>query len=185
MAVKTATRERRKATPLTPHKTKAPKPPKTKAKPLTTHKATTRPPAKVATRAMPNSYFKLVGQFPLTRIRDDAHLRAAQAVIDGLLREHLDRGGEAYLDALTDLVGRYEDEHEPIPDAPEADVLRVLMTANRLSQQDLARAVGIAQSTLSAVLNGARKLTKGQVITLARYFHVAPAAFLPARSGRT
>ena len=81
-------------------------------------------------------------------------------------------------------MGRYEDEHEPIPDAPEADVLRVLMAANGLSQEDLARAVGIAQSTIS-VLNGARKLTKGQVITLARYFHVAPAAFLPARSGRT
>jgi plasmid maintenance system antidote protein VapI len=53
------------------------------------------------------------------------------------------------------------------------------MSANRLSQPKLAKAVGIAQSTISAVLNGSRSLTKDQAITLARHFGVSPAAFLP------
>jgi HTH-type transcriptional regulator / antitoxin HigA len=53
------------------------------------------------------------------------------------------------------------------------------MRANGLTQTELAKSVGIAQSTISAVLSGARSLTKGQVLKLAKYFKVTPAAFLP------
>jgi HTH-type transcriptional regulator/antitoxin HigA len=127
----------------------------------------------------PDTYFDQVRRFPLTHIRDDDHLNAALGVIDRLLREGPDAGREAYLDALTDLVEIYEREHIPIPDASESDVLRALMTANRLSQPMLAKKTGIAQSTISAVLNGTRSLTKAQVITLAKLFRVSPAAFLP------
>jgi HTH-type transcriptional regulator / antitoxin HigA len=139
--------------------------------------------AKTPVRSLPGSYFELVKQFPLTHIRDDDQLKAAQEVIDRLLEERLDRGGEEYLDALTDLVEIYEDENEPIPDASEADVLRELMRSNGLSQMRLAKAVGISQSTISAVLNGTRSLTKEQVVALAQFFHVSPAAFLPAQAG--
>jgi HTH-type transcriptional regulator/antitoxin HigA len=135
---------------------------------------------KTATRSLPDTYFALVRSFPLTHIRDDNHLRAAQEVIDRLLQEDQDQGAQAYLDVLADLVESYEEEHVPIPDASEADVLRELMRAGGLSQAKLAKAAGIAQSTLSAVLSGTRSLTKEQVIKLARYFHVSPAAFLPA-----
>jgi HTH-type transcriptional regulator / antitoxin HigA len=131
-------------------------------------------------RTLPASYYRLVKRFPLTHVRDGAHLEAATGVIDGLLREHLDEGGREYLDALTDLVETYEAEHVPIPDAPEADVLRELIRASGLSQPKLAKEVGIAQSTISAVLAGGRSLTKEQVVTFARFFRVSPAAFLPA-----
>jgi len=76
-------------------------------------------------------------------------------------------------------VEKYEDEHEPIPDASEVDVLCELMRANGLSQMALASKVGISQSTISAVLNGTRSLTKEQVVTLARFFKIGPAALLP------
>jgi HTH-type transcriptional regulator / antitoxin HigA len=66
-----------------------------------------------------------------------------------------------------------------MPDVSEADVLRELMRSNRLSQLQLAKAVGMAQSTVSAVLTGARSLTKGHVLKLAKFFGIAPAAFLP------
>ncbi len=65
-------------------------------------------------------------------------------------------------------------------DASEADVLRALMQAHRLSQARLAKQASIAQSTISAVLNGGRSLTKAQVSRLARLFGVSPAAFFPA-----
>ena len=58
-------------------------------------------------------------------------------------------------------------------------MLRELMRGRGLSQPQLAKQVGIAQSTISAVLSGARSLTKEQVIALARFFNVSPAAFLP------
>jgi HTH-type transcriptional regulator/antitoxin HigA len=127
-----------------------------------------------------DTYLDRVKRFPLTRVRSRAHLAAAVRVLDRLLREDLDRGGREYLDALTTLVGAYEAEHVAIPDASEADVLRELMRANGLTQPKLASLVGISQSTISAVLNGSRSLTKVQVVALAKFFGVSPAAFLPA-----
>ncbi len=134
---------------------------------------------KTSGKSLPDTYFALVQQFPLTHIRNHTHLKAAQQMIDRLLEEKLDKGGREYLDALTDLVETYEDAHEVFADASEADVLRELMRANDLSQPALAKAVGIAQSTVSAVLNGTRSLTRAQIVRLAAFFQVSPAAFLP------
>jgi HTH-type transcriptional regulator/antitoxin HigA len=134
---------------------------------------------KTERKPMPDTYFKLVKRFPLTRIRDDDHLDEAVEVIDRLLEEELDEGAQAYLDVLTDLVEDYEDEHVSIPDASEADVLRELMRMHGLSQGKLAKAIGIAQSTISAVLGGTRKLTKEHVVKLAAYFKVPASVFLP------
>ncbi|HWG45374.1 MAG TPA: helix-turn-helix domain-containing protein [Gemmataceae bacterium] len=134
---------------------------------------------KITPWVMPDTYFDLVKRFPLTHLRDDHHLDAAQKILDRLLQEDLDEGAQEYLDVLTDLVEDYEEEHVPISDASEADVLRELMRSNGLSQPKLAKAAGIAQSTLSAVLNGTRSLTKNQVVKLAKFFHISPAAFLP------
>src|SRR5260370_29404214 len=103
---------------------------------------------KTAKRTLPDTYFKLVRKFPLTQIRDDAHLEEAQEFLDRLLQGELDEGAQAYLDVLTDLVESYEEEHVPIPDASEADVLREVMRSNGLTQTRLAKEVGISQSTL-------------------------------------
>src|ERR1051326_4713066 len=130
-------------------------------------------------RSSLDTYFRLVKQFPLVHIRDEKHMDAAQAVIDRLLEQKLDKGAEEYLDVLTDLVEAYEEKHHPFADASEADVLRELMRANGLSQVRLAKKTGISQSTISAVCNGVRSLTKEQVVTMARFFHVSPGAFLP------
>jgi HTH-type transcriptional regulator / antitoxin HigA len=134
---------------------------------------------KTAKRSLPDAYFELVRQFPLIHIRDSAHLAAAETMLRRLLERELDQGEQEYLDVLADLIEKYEADHEPIPDASEADVLRLLMESNGLSQMALARKVGIAQSTISAVLHGTRSLTKEHVITLARFFNVGPGAFLP------
>ncbi len=101
---------------------------------------------------VPDTYLKLVKRFPLIHIRDDAHLDAALELLSELLRQERDVGTREYLDVLTDLVAAYEDEHVPMPDVSEADVLRELMRSNRLSQMQLAKSVGMAQSTISAVL---------------------------------
>jgi HTH-type transcriptional regulator/antitoxin HigA len=124
------------------------------------------------------TYLKLVRKFPLRSLRNDSDLGAAQAVLDALLRAVLDAGGRDYFDALTDLIETYEREAHPMPDAPESDVLRLLMESNNLSQSQLAEKVGIAQSTISAVLNGTRGLTRLHIVKLARFFNVSPVAFL-------
>jgi HTH-type transcriptional regulator/antitoxin HigA len=134
---------------------------------------------KTTRKTLPDTYFELVKQFPLRHIEDEAHAEAAQEMLDQLLQKALDSGEQAYLDVLTDLFEAYEEDQVTIPDVSEADILRNLMTSNGFSQPALAKKVGIAQSTISAVLNGSRSLTKEQVLTLAKFFHVSPGAFLP------
>lgn len=131
-------------------------------------------------QALPDAYFRLIRELPLRSIRSESELDAAQAMVNRLLRQRLDRGARLYLDALTDLIETYEGKAHPIPDASEAELLQMLMDSNGVSQSELARQVGISQSTLSAVLGGARTLTKDQVVSLARRFRLSPAAFLPA-----
>ena len=50
---------------------------------------------KIARRTLPATYFALVKLFPLTHIRDDAHLNAAQKKIDQLLEANLDEGARS------------------------------------------------------------------------------------------
>ena len=130
--------------------------------------------------AMPDSYFELVKRFPLTHIRSLRHLGQAIALVDELLQKRLDRGAQEYLDALSDLIATYEDEHAPIPDASESDVLRELMRSSGRKQMALSKAVGISQSTLSAILTGEREMTKSHMIALAKFFNVPPSVFLPS-----
>jgi HTH-type transcriptional regulator/antitoxin HigA len=134
---------------------------------------------KGAAYRVPDTYWELLKRFPLIHIRDETHLDESLEVLNELLRQDRDEGAQEYLDVLTDLVAAYEDEHVPMGDVSEADVLRELMRSNGLSQVELAKAVGIAQSTISAVLTGARSLTKGHVLKLAKFFGIGPAAFLP------
>ena len=85
---------------------------------------------------------------PLAVIKSEDHLEAAQAVLDRLLAKgDLDDGEQMYLDALSDLVACYEDEHHPIAPASDADMLRHLMEAKGVSQTKVSRETGIAKST--------------------------------------
>ena len=111
-------------------------------------------PLKATSRRIPDTYLKLVKRFPLIHIRDERHLHDALELLNELLKHDQDPGIQEYLNVLTDLIAAYEDEHVPIADVSEADVLRELMRSNGLSQTALTKAVGIAQSTISAVLTG-------------------------------
>lgn len=104
-----------------------------------------------------DAYLELVQAFPLASIKSDEHLDAAQEVMDQLLaKSQLDDGEEMYLDALSDLMTAYEDEHHPIAPPSDADMLRHLMEAKDITQAQLSRATGIAKSTICEVLAGKR-----------------------------
>ena len=136
---------------------------------------------KGSTKQTKDTYLELVRRCPLRPIRTEAELDRAQAMLNELLdRDALDAGEGDYLDVLGDLVERYEDKAHPIPtdDLTEAEMLEHLIEAKGVKQVDVARGAGIAESTLSEVLAGKRKLTRGQVEKLARYFRVGPSVFL-------
>lgn len=79
---------------------------------------------KATSRRVPDAYLELVKRFPLIHIRDERHLDEALEVLNELLRHDRDQGIPEYLDVLTERVAAYEDEHVPIADVSEADVLR-------------------------------------------------------------
>lgn len=120
-----------------------------------------------------DSYLDLVLAFPLAVIKSEDHLEAAQAVLDRLLAKgDLDDGEQMYLDALSDLVACYEDEHHPIAPASDADMLRHLMEAKGVSQTKVSRETGIAKSTISEVLAGRRPFSRQMIRKLAAFFKV-------------
>ena len=124
-------------------------------------------------------YLDLVRQFPLRPLRTDAELDAAIAVMDGLIDQaKLKVAEQDYLDVLSDLVEAYEDDAKPMPPVSDANLLRFLIDQKGVTQARVATDAGIAESTVSEVLAGKRKLNRTQIAKLARYFHVEPGAFL-------
>lgn len=124
-------------------------------------------------------YLALIHRFPLRRLRDDAELDLAIAIVDALVdRDDLDPSEEEYLDVLGDLVERYEQEHHPIPPATDAELLRYLIESREVTQAQVAAGTGIAESTISEVLAGKRALNRRHITELARFFRVDPGAFL-------
>jgi HTH-type transcriptional regulator/antitoxin HigA len=120
-----------------------------------------------------DSYLELVLAFPLAPISSDEHLEEAQEVMDRLLAKgQLLHGEEMYLDALSDLVAAYEDEHHAIEPASDADMLRHLMEAKGVTQVQLHRDAGMAKSTISEVLAGKRAFSRQMIRKLADYFKV-------------
>ena len=123
-------------------------------------------------------YLELVTLFPLRPIRTDTELDAAIRVINMLLDQgRRSKAEEDYLDVLSDLVEVYEDEHIPIGPVSDADMLQSFLDDWRLTQAQVAKATGIAESTISEVLSGKRKLNRKQIGKLAKYFRVSPEAF--------
>lgn len=125
-----------------------------------------------------DEYLGLIMKFPLTSIRSGDDLEAAQEVMDRLLTKgDLSSGEELYLDALSDLVAAYEDDHYAIPPASDADMLRHLMEAKGVSQIELHRSTKIPKSTISEILNGKKQFSRQIIVTLSSYFGVEKSIF--------
>ena len=131
------------------------------------------------TCAVPDSYLALVKRHPLRSIRDKTDLDKAQAVIDELLREELDDGKQAYLDALSDLVIVYEQEHHPVAPLPPHELLAQMLQERGMSQAELARTVGLAKATVSDLATGKRRFTVKQMHAVASVFGLPGTVFLP------
>lgn len=85
--------------------------------------------------------------------------------------------GEATLaELLTLLIEEFEDRNYQLKAATPVEVLLELMEANGLKQKDLSEIFG-AESTVSAVINGKRDMTREHIKKLSDRFNVSPAVF--------
>jgi len=126
-------------------------------------------------------YLELIQEFPLRRIQNDDELADAIHVIDSLIDlDKLTKAEDDYLDILSNLVYEFEKEHIPMGNTPAHEMLAYFMELKELTQAQVSKGAGIAVSTVSELLSGKRKLTRGQIEKLAKFFHTSPAVFLPA-----
>ena len=139
---------------------------------------------KVRAAAIPDSYWALVKWHPLRSIRTESDLDAAQVIIDTLLREHLEEGSQAYLDALSDLVMVYEQEHHAVTALSPHELLAHMLEERGMSQADLARTTGLAKATVSDLATGKRPFTVNQIHTAANIFGLPGTVFLPKTANR-
>ena len=133
-----------------------------------------------AVRRADPAYLALFRAFPIRPIRSEKELDAAIAVARDLFcrRAPLNTHEQDYLDVLSHEIERYEAEVYPIPSISDAAMLRHLLEAQGASLSATAEATGIATSTLSAVVNGKRKLNVQHIRRLAAHFGVEPSVFL-------
>ena len=126
-----------------------------------------------------DSYMNCLAKFlPLTSIKNDEHLSHASNVVDELIALDRDLGQEEYLDALTDLIEAYEDNHVEIEHSTPHEMLEHLIAARGLTQITVAKGAGVSKSTISEILSGKDRLSKRVAFKLADFFSVSPVLFL-------
>jgi HTH-type transcriptional regulator/antitoxin HigA len=115
----------------------------------------------------------------VTSIHDEEDYRRARSIVEALLEvigDDEDHPLAEVLDYLSDKIGRYEDEHVPIPEAAPREVLRLLLEQHRLKQEDLADCA--PPSRIPEILAGRRGISKETAQKLARRFNVDASLFL-------
>lgn len=77
---------------------------------------------------------------------------------------------------LTLLIENFEDKNYQLKASTPIEILQELMESNDLKQKDLVDIFG-AESTVSAVLNGKRDMTREHIKRLSKRFQVSPEVF--------
>jgi HTH-type transcriptional regulator/antitoxin HigA len=125
-------------------------------------------------------YLQLVRECPLRIIRTEAEYRRAITMLDSLsdLGPARTEDETEYLLALALFVEKYEQAHEPASSAAGVEILGYLIETHGVKQGDVAVGTGLADSTVSEILAGKRKMNIKHIEALARFFKVELAVFL-------
>jgi antitoxin component HigA of HigAB toxin-antitoxin module len=130
--------------------------------------------------ALPTDFESLMHVHPLAAIHDEVAYENAMEMVNRLTAVPKPTKGQLkYLDTLTILVERYEDDTEGVePQGIGAlAVLRYLLKDRTRTASDLGRLLG-DRSLGSKILGGQRELSKTHVKILAKHFNVSPAVLL-------
>jgi HTH-type transcriptional regulator/antitoxin HigA len=130
-----------------------------------------------------DSYLKLVREFPLRPIRNDAEYKAATAIMERLAvrgEDSLETGEKDYLDGLDEFISSYDQKAliaRPRRGTPRQR-LRSLMEDTETTPRDMEKILRCGHSLVSLVLNGKRELSKDNVRALAKHFKLSADYFL-------
>jgi HTH-type transcriptional regulator / antitoxin HigA len=128
---------------------------------------------------LPHGFTELNRVLPLRPIDDEVSLDNAQEMVDALaLLRRRTADQEDYLETLSTLIEKYEDEHHPIKTShlDPMEALAFLMEQNHLNSSQLGEILGQRQLG-SKILTRARELSKAHIVKLSHHFKVSPAVF--------
>ena len=80
--------------------------------------------------------------------------------MDSLLGIDRNDDEDDYLDVLGTLIRDYDLEHHPVPTLTQASVLRSLMEDRGITQAQLARETGIADSNINRMLSNQQGISR-------------------------
>jgi HTH-type transcriptional regulator / antitoxin HigA len=118
------------------------------------------------------TYESLLTQYHPKVITSEAENDVALAAAEELAhRPNKSPEENALLELLVTLIEKFEEENYPIPVSSPLDMLKHLMEARDLKQEDLVGIMG-SRGVVSEVINGKRSISKAQVIVLGKFFNV-------------
>jgi HTH-type transcriptional regulator/antitoxin HigA len=131
---------------------------------------------------LPKTFAALSDLHPLRPIQDKVDFENAQEIADRLaILDRRTRDQNDYLETLSTLMEKYEDEHSPIEtgDLKPIETLKYLLDAHDMSASDLGRLLGNRELG-PAILRGDRQLSKKNILVVSEHFKLTPAVFLRA-----
>lgn len=131
-------------------------------------------------RINPQRYAKLLSTVLPTAIETEEENEQALAIISKLMakgEENLTSEEGCLLKLLAILVEDFEQRAYPMDEGTPRDMLLFFMEQHNLRQKDLVPILG-SRSTVSAVVNGKRSISKAQAKRLAERFHCPTDLFI-------
>ena len=132
-------------------------------------------------RLLPTTFDELHGLHPLRPIRDAVDYDNAVEIVDRLaVLDKRQPDQEDYLETLTALLGKYDDEHfaADLAQLTPLDALKYLLDHHGINSSQLGELLGNNRSLGGKILRGERQLSKAHIRILAARFSVSPALFL-------
>ncbi len=126
------------------------------------------------------AYQNLLLDFTPRPIRTSQEYRRALAFVDKHMQPHPPKAEAELLELLSTLIVDYESRAYPDGDVAPGEMLAHLIDARGVTKSQVAKATGIGRAAISSAIAGHRGISKANAVTLAAYFHVSPAVFLPA-----
>src|SRR5579872_142964 len=124
-------------------------------------------------------YVALTKRLPLISIRDNDHLREANALLGTLSGKNMTTGELDYFRVLSKLIDEYEHVHFPIEHITPIEALEYIMEESGLTRAEMGEIMGCRQNRVTEILSGVRELSKEHIARLSAHFQVSANLFLP------
>lgn len=129
---------------------------------------------------LPTDYAGLVRLLPPRPIHDRHELRNVEEIVFAMAGHKLTPDQEDYLQLMSDLLLKYEQEREH--ETPEcrspAQRLQYLLEQSETTSRQLGELLEVSESSASMILKGRRELSTADIRRLARHFSIDPGYLL-------